>query len=128
MFGLLFLVSGVVLGRVDCSVCRSFVEIAVRLCALNVWATSPSFLVLQEFSLKYRFQVQLCWCCLDVVSLMLLVGAFHFCLYSAHQWLVTLAFGCGLCSTSFSGGHQVDGLPPASSFARRPLLSAKLNV
>ena len=22
--------------------------------------------------------------------------------------------GCGLCSTSFSGGHPVDGLPPAS--------------
>ena len=42
-------------------------------------------------------------------------GCFQmFCLCSAHQWLVTLAFGCGLCSTSFPGGHQVDGLPPAS--------------
>ena len=40
-------------------------------------------------------------------------GCFQmFCLYSAHQWPVTLAFGCGLCSTSFSGGHQVDGLQP----------------
>ena len=43
-------------------------------------------------------------------------GCFQmFCFYSAHQWLVTLVFGCGSCSTSFPGGHQVDGLPPASS-------------
>ena len=26
-----------------------------------------------------------------------------------------MACGYGLCSTSFPGGHQVDGLPPASS-------------
>ena len=31
--GWLFLLSAVVLGRVDCSVCRSFIEIAVRVCA-----------------------------------------------------------------------------------------------
>ena len=66
-----FLASAVVLGRVDCSVCRSFVEIAVLLCALNVWATLPCFLVLQDFTWEHRFQVKLFWCCLDVVSLML---------------------------------------------------------
>ena len=43
-----------------------------------------------------------------------LVGQFFFgCLHL--QWLFTMACGCGLCSTSFPGGHQVDGLPPASS-------------
>ena len=57
IFGLLLLVSGVVLGPVDCSVCRSFVEIVVHLCVLNVWATWPSLLMLQDFSLKYRFQL-----------------------------------------------------------------------
>ena len=39
------------------SVCRSFVEIVVHLCVLNVWATWPSLLMLQDFSLKYRFQL-----------------------------------------------------------------------
>ena len=52
-------------------------------------------------------------------------GCFQmFCLYSVHHWLVTLVFGCGLCSTSFPGGHQVDSLPPASNhecWRKRPL-------
>ena len=44
-----------------------------------------------------------------------LVGQFFFgCLHL--QWLFTMACGCGLCSASFPGGHQVDGLPPASSY------------
>ena len=51
-----------------------------------------------------------------VVTNVILMAAFQmFCLHGAHQCLVTLAFGCGLCSSSFPGGHQVDGLPPASS-------------
>ena len=51
-----------------------------------------------------------------------LVGCVHtFCwsvlvLYSLYRRrLFTMACGCGLCSTSFPGGHQVDSLPPASS-------------
>ena len=31
------------------------------------------------------------------------------------QRIFTMVCGSGLCSTSFPGGHQVDGLPPASS-------------
>ena len=33
------------------------------------------------------------------------------------QRIFTMVCGSGLCSTSFPGGHQVDGLPPASSMA-----------
>ena len=36
------------------------------------------------------------------------------------QRLFTMSCGCWLGSTSFSGGHQVDGLPPASSHHRVP--------
>ena len=57
VFALFFLVSGVVLGPCRlfslsfvCCNCCSFV-------CLNVWATWPSFWVLQEFSSKCRFQV-----------------------------------------------------------------------
>ena len=93
--GWLFLVSRVVLGRVDCSVCHSFIEISVgvRLC-LNVLGYAASFVLLQEFSLESWFQVNF----FGVVwtwSHSCHRGCFQrVCLYGAHTWLVTLAFGC----------------------------------
>ena len=76
------------------------------------------------------FVVDWCWL---LCHRLYLVGCVHKCfsqvcffaLVVVHfQWRFTSAFGCRLCSTSFPGGHQVDGLPPASS--RRETSHARL--
>ena len=36
---------------------------------------------------------------------------------SCALWFLTSPCGCWLCSTSLPGGNQVDGLPPAPSWA-----------
>ena len=105
---------GLALSSVQCVAC--LLEFLFHLCALTGLATWPSFLVLQDSSLKSGFLVHVLSVVCTWVFWCYLRGCFQrLCLTCAHQWLFTMAFGCGLCSTSFPGGHQVDGLPPASS-------------
>ena len=67
-------------------------------------------LVLERISqapVPFSYVVEMGYC----LSLVL-VGLLFFDL-CANPWCVTAPRGCLLCSTSFPGGNQVDGLPPA---------------